>query len=289
MILSGCLSEPSQISREDTSKEESTSFDSSFDANLVIGDMASKGDILGLTSALNDSDKFVRLEAAKALGILMAGSGLKDDPDITLRKFGVYNKAADPSLEVTLQALIYALNDTDEMVRSEAASSLGEIGDRSVVGPLIQALKDPHPLVRANSAHSLGNIGLQRESEYPLRLALKDSNLEVKKSAESALRSMKLEPYPAPNTGTYLIGAREKREYDGYKVDVSNPGPKDAVFELTHPGGVPYIAVFVRSKDSYNILSTQISPGDHLYITTGDEWDNDQLKFTKNVIRTRVW
>ncbi len=57
-------------------------------------------------------------------------------------------------------ALIRALeHDPDDLVRVEAADSLGAIGDARAAAALRRALGDPSPLVRAYAAAALGDLG----------------------------------------------------------------------------------------------------------------------------------
>jgi HEAT repeat protein len=58
-----------------------------------------------------------------------------------------------------VRALLAALSDPDEMVRVNAADSLGQIGDRRAIRPLIQLMNnDKAVLVRALAADALGNF-----------------------------------------------------------------------------------------------------------------------------------
>jgi len=64
----------------------------------------------------------------------------------------------NPSEEIT--EALQQLNSPNERIRSQAALSLGWIGDSSVVAALIHVLKnDPSAKVRANAAMSLGQLG----------------------------------------------------------------------------------------------------------------------------------
>ena len=244
-------------------------------------ELKSKGDIQSLTAALNDSNKDTRSQAAKALGILMAGKGQKEDPNLALANYGSIKTNSDPSLDQSVNALIRALNDIDQDVRIEAIKAIGEIGDRRAVDPLVQELKDSNSLIRANSAEALGNIGLKTKAAIPLFAALKDSDPAVKTNAETALKAMGLEPYPAPRTGTYLLGEPYTSQFGGWVLYLNNTGQYNGIFEISDPGEKPYVAVFIRAGDTYNI--DNVPPGDDITATFGDNWDRDQGIFTKNV------
>lgn len=59
------------------------------------------------------------------------------------------------------QVLASALSDVDELVRAEAADSLGRLGEVAALNPLIGALEDDSALVRASAAESIGDLMLQ--------------------------------------------------------------------------------------------------------------------------------
>ncbi|MEA5547982.1 HEAT repeat domain-containing protein, partial [Limnoraphis robusta CCNP1324] len=86
-----------------------------------------------LIAALNDSESYVRSNAASALGNIGNAEAVK--------------------------GLIAALNDSESYVRSNAASALGNIGNAEAVKGLIAALNDSDLFVRSNAASALGNIG----------------------------------------------------------------------------------------------------------------------------------
>ena len=246
-----------------------------------INELQSKGDIQSLTAALNDSNKDTRSQAAKALGILMAGKGQREDPNLSLAYYGSIKKNADSTLDLSLNALIRALNDIDQDVRIEAIKALGKIGDRRSVDPLVQELKDSNSRIRASSAEALGNIGLKSKAAIPLLAALKDSATEVKSNAEKALKAMGLEAYPAPKTGTYLLGQPFTSEFEGWTLYANNTASYNGIYEISHPGGEPYVAVFVRAGDTFHIEN--VPPGDDITATFGNNWDNDKRVFTENV------
>lgn len=90
-----------------------------------------------LTSALGDSNKYVRVAAAFALARLA--------PD---RPTGV-------------ETLVQLLGDEHRDVRLSAASALGDLGrDAKAAVPALKALaSDPHPPVRLQASEALQKIG----------------------------------------------------------------------------------------------------------------------------------
>jgi len=81
-------------------------------------------------------------------------------------------------------------DDPNELVRHEAAFSLGQMGHSSCVGPLAAAtLKDPSMFVRHEAAIALGVIG-SKESREALESALNDPDRPVAESAVVALSNI---------------------------------------------------------------------------------------------------
>ena len=82
-------------------------------------------------------------------------------------------------------------NDSNELVRHEAAFSLGQMCLRSGIKPLEDATRnDPSLFVRHEAAVALGVIGSQDEKET-LQKALEDSSEQVRDSAVVALSNLK--------------------------------------------------------------------------------------------------
>ncbi len=81
-------------------------------------------------------------------------------------------------------------NDSNELVRHEAAFSLGQMGYSSGIKPLEDATKnDPSMFVRHEAAIALGVIG-SKEAIPTLKKALKDPDKPVVESAVVALSNI---------------------------------------------------------------------------------------------------
>lgn len=81
-------------------------------------------------------------------------------------------------------------NDPNELVRHEAAFSLGQMGYRSAIPPLEDATKnDPSMFVRHEAAIALGVVGA-KEAKQTLEDALKDPSKPVVESAIVALSNI---------------------------------------------------------------------------------------------------
>jgi HEAT repeat protein len=81
--------------------------------------------------------------------------------------------------------------DSNELVRHEAAFSLGQMCLRSGISPLEDATRnDPSLFVRHEAAVALGVIGSQ-DAKATLQKALEDSSEQVRDSAVVALSNLK--------------------------------------------------------------------------------------------------
>ena len=57
--------------------------------------------------------------------------------------------------------------DSNEYVRTDAAHTLGKIGDRAAIGALQKALTDPSQRVRSEAAAALLALGVTDAPEHP--------------------------------------------------------------------------------------------------------------------------
>jgi len=96
--------------------------------------------------------------------------------------------------ETAIEQLISALEDSEESVRKAAVEALGNIGDKRAVEPLIRILKDDdipaNNSTRTEAARALGKIGDERAIE-PLEACLKDKSWFVRDAANSALQEIR--------------------------------------------------------------------------------------------------
>jgi HEAT repeat protein len=88
-------------------------------------------------------------------------------------------------------ALISALNDEDNLVRSNAALALGMIGDSNAIDPLIEVLEDDgDSKVRSSSAEAIGQIGDPRAADALIKSVKDDESDSVRSSAAEALKKI---------------------------------------------------------------------------------------------------
>jgi HEAT repeat protein len=117
-----------------------------------------------LAKLLEDSEGIVRIAAARALGNVpgqesldaLMSIALGDENELVRQHVVVVigerrHKEAIPKLESLLQA-------ESDLVRANAARTLGDIGDRTTLPALTRALDDPYYKVRSLGAHGLSKI-----------------------------------------------------------------------------------------------------------------------------------
>ena len=123
-----------------------------------------------LIEALKDENRFMRFEAAIALGYM------------------------GEEVEQIVPALVEALNDKDISVRYKAAYSLGQIGEQAeqAVPALIEVLKDYNVLMSSYAAEALGMIGGKAKQAIPhlKELLIGEKDIDVKFQASFALTKL---------------------------------------------------------------------------------------------------
>jgi HEAT repeat protein len=147
-----------------------------------------------LLRALHDSERSVRLEAARVLGrgavpeVVPVMMEWLADPIGDVR--GVAAEVlGDVGGDDATASLIRTLGDDDAAVRLRAVVALGKIGARgnpAVVIPLISRLEDDKPDVRRKAVEQL-ELLKDRRAVIPLVAAFGDTHPEVKKAAIRAV------------------------------------------------------------------------------------------------------
>lgn len=117
--------------------------------------------------------------------------GLLNDKDFVIRCRAVCILVDMGGEDVVPHVASMLKNDPNELVRHEAAFSLGQMCLRSGIKPLEDATKnDPSLFVRHEAAVALGVIGSQ-DARETLQKALDDPSEQVRDSAVVALSNLK--------------------------------------------------------------------------------------------------
>jgi HEAT repeat protein len=140
----------------------------------------------------NLQERLSAIEALADLGAPDAVSALIEllqSPDDAVRYSAAHALATSGKHDVTsaAQALMAALSDRADIVRSEAATSLGILVYAPAANHLRERLRvDPEPLVRASAAEALGDIR-DTMSVSELLSALQDEDEAVRAYAANSL------------------------------------------------------------------------------------------------------
>jgi predicted NACHT family NTPase len=160
-------------------------------AAKALGNIGSEAAIPGLVKALKHSNEYVRRNAAYALGNIGSEAAIPElVKALEHSDWGVRRKAAEAlgniGSEAAIPLLLQALKHSDWDVRRNAAEALGNIGSEAAIPWLIKALEDSDMYVRGNAAEALGKIG--SEAAIPgLVQALEHSHGDVRRYAAYAL------------------------------------------------------------------------------------------------------
>jgi hypothetical protein len=137
-------------------------------------------------------EPYIHLSGAKASEEVAAPDGyvldelLSGDNLEMSRAVYAINKMSDLKKHQFLNVVVSKLKEGGVVVRKNATSALGRIGDPRAVEALKEALKDEDEYVRGSATSALGNMGDPRAVEA-LKEALKDEDDYVRRSAVWAL------------------------------------------------------------------------------------------------------
>ena len=145
--------------------------------------------LIPLLYKLLASDRRIRLEAAKKLGMLKASPAV---PALlkALRDIDIYKTAEEALAKIgkpSVPALIKIIQDDNWFLRPSAIRTLAKIG-KPAIPHIIKILGDQSEEVRATAAMTLGKIGAKAASAIPALIkALGDSSWIVRKESAEAL------------------------------------------------------------------------------------------------------
>jgi len=158
-----------------------------------------------------------------------------------------------------IQEAIKQLKDSDEKIRSQAALSLGWVGEGEVLNPLIEVLKnDISPKVRANAAMSLGQLNNENAIQS-LIAALSDKDAFVRGMIVYSLGLLKAKE--ALNPLIMILETDPDKEARMAAADsLAQIGDEKAIKHLVKA----YVndmedSVKSESRDSLNRLGTQLN------------------------------
>ncbi|CAF3886146.1 unnamed protein product [Adineta steineri] len=166
-----------------------------FEACIALGRMgekAARNDVIAaVITALGDTDNIVKLEACIALSRMGEKAATNDAYEV----LGLMNKKA--ATNDVIGALMAALVDPDNIVRSKACEAFGQMGEkaatRDIIAALITALVDSDNIVRSKACAAFGQIGekaARNDVIAAMITALGDTDNIVKLEACIALSRM---------------------------------------------------------------------------------------------------
>src|SRR5262249_31562931 len=131
--------------------------------------------ILALAEALKDEDIAVRTNSVKSIGLLMRYRGIPEK--------------ADPRAEKAALAVVAALKDSDDMVKSAAAGALWmvPIDTQPGIKAVAETLKHENPKIRALAAEGCKGVKPMTEIVPALAELLKDREPSVRLAAANTL------------------------------------------------------------------------------------------------------
>jgi len=193
----------------------------------AVHDLGRRGRTFGLSqviSALDDSSRIVREEAARALGEMAVPEAVEPlieklkDPGSLIQSVSASSlgKIKDPR---SVPPLVDSLASQDREVRGAAAGALGDIGDRSAVQPLLDLMKrESDSFVFASGADALGRLGEAQAILIILPALEKMAHPVVRKQLAVAVGNL----IGAPGEFYKLISAEERIEGLGASRIVSD-------------------------------------------------------------------
>lgn len=138
-------------------------------------------------------------------------------PEADVRRLvaGNINKFGERAAPLIPQ-LIGALQDSNEIVRSNSANTLGLLGFKSepVVSALIQALNDENPGVRSSAAGALGRLGPEANKAIPFLLEIFNSNQAMWMRSAAAKALVGIDPAIASKSPALSQFLDDRREAD---------------------------------------------------------------------------
>ncbi len=163
----------------------------------ALGSINDRESVPPLVMLLSDSDRKVRIAAARSLGEL--GTTAKaafeplltlledDDDELCVTVLAALAQLQDPRAFAPIVVRLFDVNDD---IRSNAAAAIGCLGNLDALKPLLACLKDEYSQLRVNAAWSLGQLRLVEAGTALEETVRTDPDEEVRATALTALASM---------------------------------------------------------------------------------------------------
>jgi HEAT repeat protein len=129
------------------------------------------------------------------LPVLLAGCGIERgegpaDPDYRRDRVVKLGRTGGMDAVAELQSILVDPKE-DALVKAQAATELGRIGDPVSVPALLEALEDPAALVRRDAAEALGKIGDAKAASALVERLARDLDDGVRRRSAQALGLLK--------------------------------------------------------------------------------------------------
>ena len=146
-----------------------------------------------LNFGLGNITRIDKVEIRWPSGIIETLRDVKSNQFIAIvegeKKFSVVEtvkKTSDVHLSVVERPRKDTVGVVNSVVRQQALSALGKIGDERALKPLLRCLRDEEPGIRREAVKALRYFDSDRAIE-PIIIALEDSNVEVRREAAATL------------------------------------------------------------------------------------------------------
>ncbi|RQH21754.1 HEAT repeat domain-containing protein [Okeania hirsuta] len=215
-------------------------------AEKALGEIRSKTAVPGLIKLLEDSDYLVRYSAEKALGEIGSETAIPELIKLLENSDSGVHSAAEAlgeiGSETAIPELIKLLENSDSGVRHSAAEALGKIGSETAIPELIKLLENSDSGVRETVANTLGKIGSETVI-FELTKLLENSNTDLRKTAAYLIEKIGLK-----SVNYKSIKHSEYIEYD-YDYKMSCISSQD---EIDPKSAIRGLIIFLKYEYEYS-------------------------------------
>ncbi|WP_287324389.1 HEAT repeat domain-containing protein [Okeania sp. SIO1F9] len=223
-------------------------------AEKALGEIRSKTAVPGLIKLLEDSDYLVRYSAEKALGEIGSETAIPELIKLLENSDSGVHSAAEAlgeiGSETAIPELIKLLENSDSGVRHSAAEALGKIGSETAIPELIKLLENSDSGVRETVENTLGKIGSETVI-FELTKLLEHSNTDLRKTA-----AYLIEIIGSKSVNSKSIKHSEYRDYDYDDYKMSCIYSQD---EIDPKSAIRSLIIFLKYKCFSSIFSSSIA------------------------------